>query len=114
VSGVLIVDDNCELADNLGEILRDVGHRTCVCYSAYDALRVSAADAFQLALLDIRMPGMGGVELGAALLGEGRIYRCLFMTGACSEQDRAAACRLSHHDVLEKPLHLPRVIALAS
>jgi CheY-like chemotaxis protein len=60
---ILIVDDNVDAADSLDALLKLQGHETCVAYGGADALAAFRSKRFDLALIDIRMPGMDGYEL---------------------------------------------------
>lgn len=64
---VLVVDDDRLVLAALAEGLRGVGYRVTGAASAEDALAAAAREAPDLALLDVRMPGMSGIELGARL-----------------------------------------------
>lgn len=67
VRRILIVDDNRDAADSLGMLCESENHKTCVTYSAAEAL--DAAKNFQpdVALLDIGLPVMDGYELAGRL-----------------------------------------------
>ncbi len=60
---VLLVDDNADVAELLGEVLQDSGHHVCVAHHGKDALRAVATFAPDVALLDLGLPGMTGYEL---------------------------------------------------
>ncbi|OGC03167.1 hypothetical protein A2276_07135 [candidate division WOR-1 bacterium RIFOXYA12_FULL_43_27] len=69
---ILIVDDEKDFADNLSEIIRSSGkYDTLVAYSAEDAFKIfednkkllGFANRIKLTLLDIKMPGISGLEL---------------------------------------------------
>lgn len=60
---VLITDDNRAFAENLAEILEDVGCKVAIANSGAEALRQVAAARFDVLLSDMRMPEMGGAEL---------------------------------------------------
>src|SRR5690349_18194873 len=61
---ILVVDDDRLVLAALAEGLRGAGYRVTGAASGEDALTSAARDAPDLALLDVRMPGMGGIELG--------------------------------------------------
>jgi CheY-like chemotaxis protein/HPt (histidine-containing phosphotransfer) domain-containing protein len=69
---ILVVDDNVTSRDTLHEQLRSWGMRVESAASARDALEMlrkasAAGDPFQVALLDMAMPGMSGLELAQAV-----------------------------------------------
>ncbi len=63
----VIVDDNRALAEDLGEILHDAGFEVSVFSDPKQAVTSCETMDFDVALLDLRMPGMDGVELFRAL-----------------------------------------------
>jgi AmiR/NasT family two-component response regulator len=64
---VLVVDDDRLVLAALAEGLRGAGYRVTGAASAEDALTAAGRDVPDLALLDVRMPGMSGIELGGRL-----------------------------------------------
>ena len=60
---ILIVDDNIDLANGLQEILLLDKHHVCVFYNAEDALAACRDQEFDIAFIDVKLPGMNGVEL---------------------------------------------------
>src|SRR3990172_12985520 len=59
----LIVDDNRALAENLGEILGDLGDEVARADGGEQALALASARQFDVLVTDMRMPLMGGAEL---------------------------------------------------
>ena len=64
---VLVVDDDRLVLAALAEGLRGAGYRVTGAASAEDALAAAGREVPDLALLDVRMPGMSGIELGGRL-----------------------------------------------
>src|SRR5687767_816023 len=59
---VLVVDDEAAIAEVLAELLAQEGHMVVCCCSGEDALAAARAAPPGLVLLDVRMPGMGGLD----------------------------------------------------
>ncbi|MFH1287418.1 MAG: response regulator [bacterium] len=59
---VLIVDDNERFCDNLGDILDLKGYDILGVHDGYQAIEAVKNQKFDIALLDIKMPGLNGVE----------------------------------------------------
>jgi CheY-like chemotaxis protein len=64
---ILVVDDNADLGENLIEILEDAGYCAQLFTDPLEALGKVSPGQYALALLDLRMPGLDGVELFRAL-----------------------------------------------
>ena len=78
---ILIVDDDQLLLEFLGEVLRHAGYDTALANSAEVALQLIAQREPDLALLDIHMPGMSGLELAKRLHAETAVP-FMFLSGS--------------------------------
>jgi CheY-like chemotaxis protein len=89
---VLVVDDNVDGANSLGDLLRLMGHEICVAHNGRAALEAAARTRPDIALLDIAMPGMSGFELGRELRQRyGASVRIVALTAFGGEEDRQQA-----------------------
>jgi CheY-like chemotaxis protein len=59
---ILIVDDEQSICLLLNDVLSRFGHRVTTCHDGASALDLAADREFDVVFLDIRMPGMGGLE----------------------------------------------------
>lgn len=64
---IMVVDNDGRLVAELSDSLRAAGYRVTGVASGDDALEVAARDAPDLAVLNVRIPGMSGIELGSRL-----------------------------------------------
>jgi CheY-like chemotaxis protein len=79
---VLVVDDDRDTAVTLARLLACWGHRARACSCGSAALALAAALRPDVALVDLRMPGLGGAELARLLRrGLGLRPRLLAVTG---------------------------------
>jgi CheY-like chemotaxis protein len=78
---ILVVDDECLVADTLGLIFRKHGFEAKVAYSANDALNCARSFSPDLLLCDISMPNRSGLELMADFNRELPDCRVLVLTG---------------------------------
>lgn len=60
---VLIVDDEVDACDNLSDILTDRGYAVDIAHDGSSALELVEQNGYDVALLDLRMPGMDGLDL---------------------------------------------------
>jgi PAS domain S-box-containing protein len=115
---VLLVDDNADAADTLGEFLQAAGHQVAVFNDAAAAL--GALQAFQpdAAVLDIGLPGMNGYELAARVRAmRGAACSIIALTGYGQESDRARSAASGFDAHLVKPVmpdELLRLLAAAT
>jgi len=104
---VLVVDDEPENCFVVAKALEDEGMLPLVAYSGADALEMLEADhQIQLVLLDIRMPGMDGVEV-LARIRERDLDLPVVIISAFEQVSTAVKCmRLGAYDYLTKPLNI--------
>ena len=60
---ILVVDDEVDTCHNLSDILTDLGYRVDVAHDGISALELVRRNAYDVALLDYKMPGMDGLTL---------------------------------------------------
>jgi len=90
---VLIVDDN-DLNLHVAEACCDLLHLTSsVAHSGAEAVQAVQTQAFDLVLMDIRMPGMDGVQAAQAIHDLGPAFRALPIVAMTAEADPADALR---------------------
>ena len=104
---ILLVDDNVDLIDNLGEILEDEGYKVLRATSAASA-RARATEGFDVALVDLRLPDGDGTELAAELHQNGA--EVVLLTGFASVESAAAAIRAGACAYLVKPCAVPELL----
>jgi two-component system, response regulator PdtaR len=109
---VLIVDDNRDLAENLGELLELEGFAPIVMFSSRNALDRAHELEFEVALLDVRMPDVDGIELCGALAREHPSARFLLMTAFTAEDRLKEIDRAGASAVLPKPVPIAQLLDL--
>jgi DNA-binding NtrC family response regulator len=106
---ILIVDDNPALVDNLAEVLDDVGHAASRAGSCAEA-RARAANGFDVALVDIRLPDADGIDLARELRQVRQDGQVILLTGFASTESAATAVRAGAFAYLVKPVPPPEVV----
>jgi DNA-binding NtrC family response regulator len=110
---ILVVDDNCELAENLAELLTDEGHRVRTANSGAQALALASEQRFDFVLTDFRMPVMNGIELIKLLHARDPDVTYLLMTAHHADTLLTTEAERRIIDaILSKPLPLDRLFAL--
>jgi DNA-binding response OmpR family regulator len=108
---ILLVDDEQELSSALAERLNMRGIDTDWVTSGEEALRKADTARYDLAVLDMRMPVMGGLELKALLQARDPNLKFIFVTGYGSEKDfEAVACQAGEACYLVKPVDINLLI----
>jgi DNA-binding NtrC family response regulator len=100
---ILIVDDETIVRDSLGAWFRQDGHRVDVAESAREALRLVGANRYDIAFLDIKMPGMDGLELQARLAAADPELSVVLMTAYASVETAVKAMKNGAYDYIVKP-----------
>jgi DNA-binding NtrC family response regulator len=100
---ILIVDDETIVRDSLGAWFRQDGHRVDVAESAKEALRLVAQSHYDIALLDIKMPGMDGLELQQRLASADPELTIILMTAYASVDTAVKALKAGAYDYIVKP-----------
>jgi two-component system response regulator HydG len=106
----LIVDDNRALAEDLGEILEGEGFVVRVFFDPLDAVGDSDQLNFDVALLDVRMPGMDGVELFRALARAHPGAKFILMSAYADDRRIREALAEGVELVLSKPVSVPKLL----
>jgi len=101
---IYIVDDDAAVRDSLGLLLGLRGYRIQVFERARDFLDVVHPESRGCALVDVRMQGMGGLELQHTLRARGIGLPIIFMTGFANVAAARTAFKAGAVDFLSKPL----------
>ena len=107
---VLIVEDDAKIRANLLFQLREAGHAPEALESAEAALARLADARTDLLLLDLRLPGIGGIDLVRRLAAENRLPPTIIISGEASITETVEALKLGVHDLVEKPFSRERLM----
>ncbi|MGA8477581.1 MAG: response regulator transcription factor [Chthoniobacterales bacterium] len=100
---VFVVDDDASLRGALARLLHSAGYQTETFASAEGFLAQSRFDAPGCILLDVRMPGLNGLELQQALAAADRQLPIVFITGHGDVPMSVRAMKAGAEDFLPKP-----------
>jgi signal transduction histidine kinase len=98
---LLIVDDNHDLAENLGEILEAAGYRVRLAKSCAEA--EAAERSFAVALVDVKLPDGDGIQLARQLKQRRPDSEVILLTGFATLESATAAVRSGAWAYLIKP-----------
>lgn len=109
---VLIVEDEAHMAKFLRTALTHAAFDSTVVTSGEAALLRIAQQSFDLILLDIRLPGMSGLDVCRRLKADPRLRHIpiIFVTTYHDHQMRAQAFALGAAEYLAKPLQVPHLL----
>ena len=110
-SFIAIVDDDESVREALQSLLKSMGLRAEGFASAEDFLQSAHLPATTCLLLDVRMPGMGGLELQRQLAATERRIPIIFITAHGDEDTRVQALRAGAVDFLAKPFSEEALLA---
>ncbi|MGO4776830.1 two-component system response regulator CreB [Lysobacter sp. 2RAB21] len=106
---ILLVEDESAIADTVLYALRAEGFEAVHCLTGGEALREAQRTAFDLAVLDIGLPDIGGFAL-CRELRRGRDLPVIFLTAQNAEADRILGLEIGADDYVTKPFS-PRELA---
>jgi two-component system, NtrC family, response regulator HydG len=101
---ILIVDDELVVRDSLGKWFTSEGYLAQPVSSGREALETIQQKEFDIALLDIKMPGMDGMELQARLKEADPDLTVVIMTGYASVETAVQALKRGAYDYITKPV----------
>ncbi len=100
---MLIAEDDRMTADTLGKRLRAEHYAVDICYDGAEALEYLLSADYDVAVLDIMMPGMDGIEVLMRFRAAGRHTPVLLLTARDAVSDRVRGLNAGADDYLVKP-----------
>ena len=107
-ASILVVDDDVDVAETVARTLQRAGHEVIVSYRGADALQAAQERHPDLIVLDIRMPGLNGIEVCRLLRGSPGLSRVpvLFLSAKSEVADRLEGFEAGADDYITKPFDL--------
>lgn len=109
---VLLVDDEAEFVETLAERLELRGFAPCVALDGDTALQKLAECRPQIMLLDLKMPGMSGLEVLRKSLRRMPELAVIMLTGHGSDMERDEALASGALNYLQKPVDIGPLVLL--
>jgi DNA-binding NtrC family response regulator len=107
---ILVVDDDESIRNTMKTILEDEGYIVDVAATGNEALRKTDKSTYNIAMLDIRLPDMEGVELLKLMKDTVPKMRKIMVTGYPSMQNAIAALNKSADAYLVKPINVEKLL----
>lgn len=108
---ILVVDDDEHVREGIAELLTVKGHHVRSVGSAREAMVSLEAGKCDLAIIDVCMPRMDGVEFAAMVRMAYPTTHIVLMSGDCPEALRIDARRLRIGEVIRKPFRVEAIDA---
>lgn len=110
---VMVVDDDCDLCENLWELLHEQGYRVCITHDLPEAEKKLQEHRFHVVLIDMKLPTGNGSELLAVLQRVDREARAVLITGFTGEMDQKVqrAIESGANAVCYKPFDVEKLLA---
>jgi DNA-binding response OmpR family regulator len=108
---ILVVDDEHVFARNLTKLLTHRGYKAAYVLNGSAAVAELDRDIYDFVLLDIRMPGMSGLEACKEIYRRNSDVKIVVLTGHGAEDEALEALKAGAAAYLRKPIELEEVIA---
>ena len=109
-SKILLVEDDPHLAKGLRFNLEREGYEVCLVDNGVSALDQLRENDFDLIILDLMLPKMGGLEVARTIRETNVRFPILMLTAKSSKKDRENGLAAGADDYLTKPFHLPELL----
>ena len=109
---ILVVDDNNDLAEGMSDLLDTLGYHVAVANDGFAAVSLVEKDSFDIALMDIKMPGMNGVDAFKKIKEINPRIEVIMMTGYSDEELIKEALLEGACEVMSKPIEIDRLLVL--
>jgi DNA-binding response OmpR family regulator len=108
---IIVVEDEEALALRIKSILESEKYQVSVAFDGSDGLELALTEEYDLLVLDILLPGVGGIEILKELRNAGKTVPVLLLTAKNRIEDKVAGLDAGADDYLTKPFALPELLA---
>lgn len=108
---IILVEDNRSLAKGIENALRDQGHAVDHLEDGLSADSFLRAEPADIAIIDINLPGLTGIELTKAMRSRGDTTPVLMLTAMAKTSDRVIGLDAGADDYLVKPFEMAELLA---
>ncbi len=107
----LVIEDNRDIAHLLQLHLGDISGAVDVAFDGDAGLRLALAETYDIIILDLMLPNLGGLEICRKLRARDDHTPILMLTAKSSELDRVLGLEIGADDYLTKPFSIPELMA---
>lgn len=112
VKRILVVDDETNMRTTLADILSDEGYEVDTAADGLSAVQMCEQQTYEVVLLDVRMPGIDGVETFRRIRRHCEAVRVVMMSAYSMDELKRSALEEGAIAFLSKPLDIDNVIGL--
>jgi DNA-binding NtrC family response regulator len=102
-ASILIIDDEESICDSMSQVLHKEGYSVRVVGEGRAALGLFDSEAFQVVFLDLKLPGMGGMDILSRIKGASPETPVIIITGYASIESAVEAMKRGAFDYMAKP-----------
>ncbi|MDP2278536.1 MAG: response regulator [Nitrospirota bacterium] len=107
---ILIVDDEVEFASALAERLQLRGYDAKAVYCAKDSFAIAKSDPPDVILLDLKMPGMSGIEILMTIREFNPNIEVILVTGHLNLEEKIEGIKIDKFNYMMKPIDIKELI----
>jgi two-component system, NtrC family, response regulator HydG len=111
---ILIVDDEQDTCANLSDILADLGYQVDTAYDGFAALELVKKNTYDVAILDLRMPGMDGLELYRRIRQMSAETVAIVVTAYASSDVAQSVLATGAWKIVPKPVNIGKLLGFVS
>lgn len=108
---ILVVEDEDRLREQLANRLKGEGYAVDQAPDGEEGLYIGEEFALDLAIIDLGLPGMSGIELIRKLRGADKEFPILILTARGNWQDKVEGLEAGADDYVVKPFHIEEILA---
>ena len=108
----MVIEDDANLAAGLRQVLEDEGFGVILVSRGDEGLRRASADGFDAVLTDLRLPGLGGLDLVRQIHEAQPHLPIILMTAHGTIETAIEATKRGAYDYLQKPFEMPELLGL--
>ena len=108
---ILVIEDERDIAELIRLHLNDLDFSVTICCDGNAGLRKAATGSWDLIILDLRLPGIDGLEICRRIRQDSSAVPVLMLTSKSSELDRVVGLEIGADDYVTKPFSVLELIA---
>jgi DNA-binding response OmpR family regulator len=108
---ILLIEDDTRLSALVADRLRGEGHAAETAADGHEGLRLASSGRFDLAVVDVMLPGIDGMQVARELRARGVTTPILMLTARDAVDDRVRGLKAGADDYLVKPFAFAELVA---